>query len=58
MDEPIMQSFDELGVQGIPAVFLYDRTGPPRYDLNGNDPNHQATVQDIDHAVATLVAEK
>ena len=57
MDENIMQSFEKLGVQGIPDVFLYDRTGKLRYDLNGNDPNHQATVQDVDDTLAKLVAE-
>lgn len=58
MDENIMQSFEKLGVQGIPDVFLYDRAGRLRYDLNGNDPNHQATLKDVDAALATLVAEK
>ena len=58
MDENIMQSFDRLGVQGIPAVFLYDRSGRKRYDLNGNDPYHQATLDDVDEALAKLVGEK
>ena len=58
MDENIMQSFDKLGVQGIPDVFLYDRAGRLRFDLNGNDPNHQAMPKDVDDALATLVAEK
>ena len=58
MDENIMQAFEKLGVQGIPAVILYDRAGRRRYDLNGNDPNHQATLKDLDDALATLVAEK
>jgi thiol-disulfide isomerase/thioredoxin len=58
LDEPIMQSFELLGVQGVPAVFLYDRTGRLRYNLNGDDPNHQATIEDVDNAVATLVAQK
>jgi thiol-disulfide isomerase/thioredoxin len=58
MDENIMESFEKLGVQGIPAVFVYDRTGRLRYNLNGNDPNRQATLKDVDDALATLVAEK
>jgi thiol-disulfide isomerase/thioredoxin len=57
MDENIMQSFEKLGVQGIPAVFIYDRTVRQRYNLNGNDPNHQFTVKDVDDALARLVAE-
>jgi len=58
MDEPIMQSFELLGVQGVPAVFVYGRTGRLRYNLNGDDPNHQATLKDVDDAVATLVSQK
>lgn len=58
MNENIMESFDKLGVQGIPDVFLYDRAGKQRYDLNGNDPNHQATLQDVENDLAALVAEK
>ena len=56
MDENIMQSFEKLGIQGIPAVFLYDRAGRQRYDLNGDDPNHQATPKDVDDALATLAS--
>ena len=58
MDENIMQSFEKLGIQGIPAVFLYGRAGRQRYNLNGDDPNHQATLKDVDDALANLVAEK
>ena len=58
MDENIMDSFDKLGVQGIPDVMLYDRSGRMRYDLNGNDPNRQATLKDVEAGLATLVAEK
>lgn len=57
MNENIMQSFEKLGVQGIPDVMLYDRKGRLRYDLNGNDPNHQATTKDIDDDLSVLVAE-
>ena len=58
MDENILQSFEKLGIQGIPAVLFYDRAGRLRYNLNGDDPNHQATLKDVDDALATLVAEK
>jgi len=57
MNENILQSFENLGVQGIPAVLLYDRAGRLRYNLNGDNPNHQATLKDVDDALATLVAE-
>jgi thiol-disulfide isomerase/thioredoxin len=55
MDEPILDAFEKLGVQGIPAVFIYDRTGRQRYFLNADDPNRQFTAKDVDDAVATLL---
>ena len=58
MDENIMQSFEKLGVQGIPDVMMYDRAGRLRYDLNGNDPNRQATLTDVEDRLARLAAEK
>jgi thiol-disulfide isomerase/thioredoxin len=57
MDENILDAFEKLGVQGIPAVFLYDRAGRQRYFLNADDPNHQFSPKDIDNAVAVLVSE-
>ena len=57
MDENILQAFEKLDVGGIPAVFIYDRTGRRRYNLNGDDPDHQFTQQDVEDAVAALVAE-
>ncbi len=57
MDENILQSFEKLDILGIPTVFLYDRSGRQRYNLNGNDPNRQFTQKDVEEAVATLVAE-
>jgi thiol-disulfide isomerase/thioredoxin len=56
MNENIMQSFEKLGVQGIPDVMLYDRAGRLRYDLNGNDPNHHATTKDVDDDLSALIA--
>ncbi len=58
MNENIMESFEKLGVEGIPAVLIYDRAGRLRYNLNSNDPNHQATVKDVEDALAALAAEK
>jgi hypothetical protein len=57
MDENILDAFDKLGVQGIPAVFIYDRVGRQRYFLNADDPNHQFSTKDVDNAVAVLVSE-
>ena len=58
MDENIMQSFEKLDIQGVPDVLLYDRAGRLRYDLNGNDPNRQATLKDVEDSLSTLAAEK
>jgi thiol-disulfide isomerase/thioredoxin len=57
MDENILDAFEKLGVQGIPAVLIYDRAGRQRYFLNADDPNHQFSAKDVDHAVAVLVSE-
>jgi len=57
MDENILDGFEKLGVQGIPAVFIYDRAGRQRYFLNADDPNHQFSAKDVDDAVAVLVSE-
>jgi thiol-disulfide isomerase/thioredoxin len=58
MNENISQSFEKLDIEGVPDVWVYDRTGRRRYALNGNDPNRQFTEKDVDDAVATLVAER
>jgi len=57
MDEIIPDAFDKLNLQGIPAVFLYDRSGKLRYRLTGDDPNRQFTSDDVDQALQTLLAE-
>jgi len=57
MDENILDAFEKLGVQGIPAVLIYDRAGTRRYFLNADDPNHQFSPKDVDDAVAALVSE-
>ena len=58
MDQNILQAFEKLDILGIPAVFLYDRGGRLRHNLNGNDPNHQFTQKDVEDALAALVAEQ
>jgi thiol-disulfide isomerase/thioredoxin len=58
MNENILQSFDKLDIQSVPDVFIYDRSGRRRYFLNGNDPNRQFTVKDVENAIASLVAER
>jgi thiol-disulfide isomerase/thioredoxin len=58
LDENILQAFEKLDIQGIPAVFLYDRAGRRRYRLTGDDPNHQFTEKDIEQALSTLTAPR
>jgi thioredoxin-related protein len=57
MDENINDAFEKLNVLSIPAVFLYDREGRLRYNLNGDDPNHQFTEKELEDAVARLAAQ-
>lgn len=58
MDENIPQAFEKLDLLGIPAVFLYDPSGTRRHNLNGNDPNKQFTPEQVEQALAALVAEQ
>jgi thiol-disulfide isomerase/thioredoxin len=55
MDENIPQAFEKLGLVGIPAVFLYDRTGRQVRNFNGDDPNRQFTLKQVEEAIAALV---
>ena len=57
MDENILDSFDKLGILGIPAVDIYDKRGTLRYRLTGDDPNNQFTDADIEEAIVSLLAE-
>jgi len=57
MDENILEAFEKLDLLTIPAVWIYDRSGRLRHDLNGDDPNRQFTDDDVERAVAALAAE-
>ena len=58
MDENITQAMEKLDVLGIPAVFIYDRSGRLRHNFNGNDPEHQFTQKQVDKALARLAADR
>ncbi|MBI3665073.1 MAG: TlpA family protein disulfide reductase [Acidobacteria bacterium] len=58
MDENITQAFEKLDLLGIPAVFIYDRSGRLRHNFNGDDPNHQFTQKQVEEALARLVADQ
>jgi thiol-disulfide isomerase/thioredoxin len=55
MDEIIPDAFDQLGLLGIPAVFVYDASGTLTHRLTGDDPNAQYTEADVDAAIRELV---
>jgi thiol-disulfide isomerase/thioredoxin len=55
MDEIVPDAFEKLGLLGIPAVHVYDRTGKRTHELTGDDPNAQFTEADVDAAIRSLV---
>jgi thiol-disulfide isomerase/thioredoxin len=55
MDEVITDAFEELGLQSIPAVLVYDREGNPYARLTGDDPNNQFTDEDVESAILQLL---
>lgn len=55
MDENLMDAFTKLELIGIPAVFIYDRTGKQKYRLTGDNPNKQFSDQDIEVAIQELL---
>ncbi len=58
MNEIIPDAFEDLGLLGIPAVFIYDASGKLTHRLTGDDPNHQYTEADVEEAIRSLVAAK
>ncbi|HKI85968.1 MAG TPA: TlpA disulfide reductase family protein [Thermoanaerobaculia bacterium] len=57
LDEPLGSGFDRLELQGIPAVFLYDRAGALRFRLTSDDPRDQVTEKRVEGAIRRLLAE-
>lgn len=52
---PVLDAFDELGLLGIPAVYVYDRDGKLARRLTADDPNAQFTEADVERAVQELL---
>lgn len=55
LDENLMQAFERLDLLGIPAVFVYDRTGALTARLSGDDPNRQFSEADVEAAILALL---
>lgn len=53
---PVLDAFDKLGLLGIPAVYVYDRTGKLDQRLTADDPNAQFTGADVEGAIQELLA--
>lgn len=51
---PVLDAFDELGLLGIPAVYVYDRDGKLARRLTADDPNAQFTEADVEDAIQEL----
>lgn len=52
---PVLDAFDELGLLGIPAVYVYDRDGELARRLTADDPNAQFTEADVERAIQELL---
>lgn len=57
LDEPLGSGFDRLGLQGIPAVFLYGRSGTLRLRLTSDDPGDQVSEAKVKAAILRLLDE-
>ncbi len=55
MNEVIPDAFEKLGLLGVPAVMIYDRSGKMSKKLTGDDPNHQYTEADVESAIRSAV---
>ena len=55
MNENLMQTFEQLNLIGIPAVFIYDQQGNEYIRLTGDDPNNQFTEEDVEQAILALL---
>ena len=57
MDEPLLDGFERLGLMGIPAVLVYDRSGRKRGHFSGDDPRAAETWPALERALRALAAE-
>lgn len=55
MDENALDAFEKFDLLGIPAVFVYDRSGILQFRLTGDDPRNQFTEADVERAILELM---
>lgn len=55
--ENIADSFEELDLMTLPAVYIYGRDGELAYRGTADDPNDQFTDQDVEDAIEELLKE-
>ncbi|MEM7081435.1 MAG: TlpA disulfide reductase family protein [Pseudomonadota bacterium] len=57
LDENIMDAFEMVGIQTVPAIHIYDRNGNLVADLNDDNPNNQFSDEDVEKAILALLDE-
>ena len=57
LDENIMDGFEQIGIQTVPAVNIYDRSGRLVRELNNNNPTDQFSDDDIEQALLKLLGD-
>ena len=57
LDENIMDGFEQIGIQTVPAVNIYDQSGRLVRELNNNNPTEQFSDGDIEQAVLELLGD-
>jgi len=55
INEDALEAFDKFDLLGIPAVFIYDRSGILQFRLTGDDPRDQFTEADVERAIEGLL---
>jgi thiol-disulfide isomerase/thioredoxin len=58
MDEPAMAWQEHFLLKGVPAVFIWDRSGKQIARFDGDDPDNQFTYADVEKKVAELFPAK
>lgn len=54
MNEITPDAFEKLGLLGIPAVHIFDRSGKLALKLTGDNPNSQFTEADVEAALRSM----
>ena len=56
IDGNVTDTFEDLDLMTIPAVFIYGRDGELRHRLTADDPNNQFTDEDVENAIEKLLS--